>query len=348
MEKVYLNEFNPKSELIVKVNIIKKAKYPCIDIHTHMGSLLLGENYYDAYDTKEHMEKLKELNITSVVNLDGLFGKELVKMNYKTKDYSEEISNFMWIDFEGINNDVFTKKAKKQIIDCYEKGAKGIKLWKFISLGITNKDGSYLRFDDERLAVIFETAAELKIPILMHIADPTAFFKPINNKNERIEELQVNPDWSFCDEKYFSFNELMTMQDNVIEKHKDTTFIVAHFGSYSENLNHVAKRLDKYPNMYIDTAARLAELGRQPYSAREFFLKYQDRILFGTDLTPVDDYRAYYPYFRFLETKDEYFDYQCQGTMPGQGRWKIYGIYLPDEVLHKVYYENSARILKLL
>ena len=171
--------------------------------------------------------------------------------------------------------------------------------------------------------------------------------KKLDNTNERYEELQVNPDWSFADKKFYGFEELMLMQDKVINDHPNTTFIVAHFGSYSENLSHVAKRLDKYPNMYIDTAARLAELGRQPYSSKSFFHKYQDRILFGTDLTPKDDYRAYYPYFRFFETQDEYFDYQCPGEMPGQGRWKIYGIDLPDEILKKIYYQNIAKILGL-
>ena len=345
--RIYLDEFDPRSELITTRSVIEQAKFPTIDIHTHMGELLLGENYPELYDTKEHMDRLKAMNIEAVVNLDGLFGDKLLKMKAKTQDYPNAIHNFMWIDFSDFEADDFYEKTEQLIISSYKLGIKGIKLWKFISLGLTDKKGNYLRLDDARLDVIFKTAAKLQIPILMHVADPTAFFKKIDKHNERWEEVQEHPDWSYYDPKFFSFQELMIMQDNVIERNPDTTFIVAHFGSYSENLAHVAERLERYPNMYVDTAARLAELGRQPYSSREFFIKYQDRIVFGTDLTPIDDYRSYYPYFRFLETKDEYFDYQCEGTKPGQGRWKIYGIYLPDEVLKKIYYQNAAGILNI-
>jgi predicted TIM-barrel fold metal-dependent hydrolase len=253
----------------------------------------------------------------------------------------------MGIDFTEFQSVDYPSKLVKQIEDSYKKGARGIKLWKFISLGIKDKNDNFLRLDDGRINAIFTTAARLQIPVLMHVADPTAFFKVNDCKNERWEELNENPDWNFHDPKFFSFNELMNMQDNVIERNPDTTFIVAHFGSFSENLAHVGKRLDRYPNMYIDMAARLAELGRQPYSSRDFFIKYQDRILFGSDFTPLTNIQAYQPYFRFLETKDEYFDYQPEGEKPGQGRWKIYGINLPDEVLKKVYYNNAASILKL-
>ena len=347
MKRLYLDEFYPDSELVVAEHQIKQAKFPAFDIHTHMGKLLLGDDYQDLYDTGEHLKNLQALNVQGVVNLDGLWGTDLVAMLKKNQDYPNEIKNFMWIDFTDFEAEDFTGRVQQQIRDCYCLGAKGIKLWKFISLGLKDKQGNYLRLDDSRLNVIFTTAADLQIPVLMHVADPTAFFKPIDQNNERWEELQENPDWSFADQKFFRFAELMTMQDNVIARNPKTTFIVAHFGSYSENLGHVATRLEKYPNMYIDTAARLAELGRQPYTSREFFLRHQDRILFGTDFTPIDDYRAYYPYFRFFETKDEYFDYQGVGQRPGQGRWKIYGIDLPDEVLRKIYYDNARQILKL-
>ena len=345
MQRIYLDQFSPQSELIVSEHQVTKAKFPCLDIHTHMGKLLLGEDYRKKYDTAEHLAKLRELNIVAVVNLDGLWGADLTAMLEKTGAYPEQILNFMWIDFTDFENPDFPERTREKMRLCFKMGARGVKLWKFISLGITDSQGNYLRLDDERLNVIFTTAAELQIPVLMHVADPTAFFKPLDEFNERFEELQANPDWSFYDPKFFSFKELMEMQDRVIAKNPATTFIVAHFGSYSENLNHVAKRLESYPNMYVDTAARLAELGRQPYSSYDFFMKFQDRILFGTDLTPDADYRAYYPYFRFFETKDEYFDYQAPGQRPGQGRWKIYGIDLPDEILKKIYYENAKKIL---
>ena len=162
----------------------------------------------------------------------------------------------------------------------------------------------------------------------MHVADPAAFFTPKSEKNERWEERDVCPEWDFSDhEKYMSFEELMEMQENTVRSHPETTFVIAHVGSYAENLEWVSGQLEKYPNMYIDVAARLAELGRVPYSAKKFFVKHQDRILFGTDCTPLG--MGYHKiYYRFFETKDEYFPYQPEGELPGQGRWAIYGLSL--------------------
>ena len=178
--------------------------------------------------------------------------------------------------------------------------------------------------------------------MLFHIADPVAFFRPIDRFNERYEELGAHPDWSFCSPELYSFEQLMDMQENLISSYPDTTFVIAHGGSYSENLGYVGGQLDKYPNMYIDIAARIAEFGRQPYASRKFFSKYADRILFGTDSTPLGmDYPTYY---RFLETWDEYFDYS-HSEIPNQGRWKIYGVGLEDQVLEKIYQLNAGKLL---
>jgi len=198
--------------------------------------------------------------------------------------------------------------------------------------------------DDERLSPIWETAGELGFPVLIHVADPVAFFDPIDETNERWEEIGANPDWAFTSPPFPQFMHIMNCFKNLVSRHSSTTFIGAHVGCYGENLGWVGQMLDECPNYYIDFSARLGELGRQPYTARKFFIQYQDRILFGTDASPdIDSYRLFY---RFLETDDEYFNYNTS-EVPGQGRWYVHGMYLPDDVLKKIYQENAKKVLKI-
>lgn len=341
---IYLSQFYPRSELVVERQIVEKPKFPVIDVHAHFGPMLLGENYAEKYDTGEEVEKLKKLGIRGIVNLETLWGDALDKMLEKIRPYDDFIYTFGSVDVQRLDDPDFESHVVNTLKDSKEKGIKGLKLWKNLSLGMKDKNGKYVPVDDDRLSVIWETAAELDLPILIHIADPVAFFRPIDEKNERFEELQNHPDWSFCAPDLFSFEELMSQQENMIRKNPKTTFIIAHCGSYSENLGFVSDCLDKYPNMYVDIAARLAELGRQPYTSRKFFHRHQDRILFGIDAGA--GHYAYQPYFEFLETWNEYFDYTMSGR-PGQGRWRIYGIGLEDEILKKVYYENAEKVLRL-
>lgn len=342
-----LRDFSPVCEAVLIKSKIDKPRYPVIDFHTHMGKLLLGEDYLEKYDTKVYAQELLKKGVVKAVDLDGFWGADLDAINRKTEGMTDFFIHFMWIDFEGFGQAGFEERTRKMILDCYEKGCRGIKLWKNISLYMKDDDGRPIRTDDKRLDVIYETAAELKMPVLMHIADPTAFFKPKDAHNERYEELEECPDWEFSDrKKYMSFEELMNMQENTIQNHPDTTFVIAHVGSYAENLGWVSEQLHKHPNMYVDIAARIAELGRVPYTARRFFVEHQDRILFGTDSTPVT--LGEHPiYYRFLETEDEYFPYHLENQMPGQGRWEIYGIYLDEKVLKKIYYQNACKLLHL-
>ena len=197
-----------------------------------------------------------------------------------------------------------------------------------------------LPVDDERLAPIFDKAAELKIPVMFHTADPEAFFTPIDRFNERYEELAAHPDWSFLGSP-FSKASLLEQRNRVFARHPRTTFVAAHLGESSEDLSYVAELLDRHPNLYIDISARTAELGRQPYTAREFVIRFADRILFGTDLLPdVGMYRLHY---RFLETDDQYFEYPSHASR--QGRWNIYGLSLPADVLEKIYRINALKLL---
>ena len=335
-----------KPQCVVKQHLVEKPKFPVIDIHTHLGKLVLGEDYKGRYNIDDYVEKLKTYGVVHTINLDGVWEQELEQMLDMVHPYEDFITTFCWIDVTRIDDDNFEEWVVNHLNMAYKKGCRGIKMWKVISLNQKDKSGKYIRSDDDRLQVVYQTAAKLNMPILIHIGDPTAFFEVVNEENERYDELCANPDWQFGKVGQMSFKQLMRMQDNMIEKNPETIFIVAHVGSYAENLKHVANRLQRYPNMYIDIAARIAELGRVPYSAREFFIKYQDRILFGTDETPLD-FVQYPICYRFLETKDEYFPYWEENGYPTQGNWYIYGINLPDNVLKKIYHENAIKILSL-
>jgi predicted TIM-barrel fold metal-dependent hydrolase len=209
---------------------------------------------------------------------------------------------------------------------------------------VKDHDDRLVDVDDERLIPVWETAGELGLPVMIHVADPVAFFDPLDETNERWEEIGEHPDWAFTSPPYPPFMQILYSLRNLVKRHQKTTFIGAHAGCYGENLGWVGQMLDECPNYYIDISARIGELGRQPYTARRFFLQYQDRILFGLDAGPrLDEYRLYY---RFLETDDEYFNYNT-GDVPAQGRWYVCGMYLPEDVLKKVYSENAKQVLRI-
>jgi predicted TIM-barrel fold metal-dependent hydrolase len=224
-----------------------------------------------------------------------------------------------------------------------ERGVTGIKISKELGLTVKTKNGKYLKPDDDRLRPLWEKASKYDLPVLIHIADPVSFFdKVIDHTHERYEELIDHPEWSWGNSNCPRFHELLDCQENMLRKNPDTRFIIAHAGSYAENLKEVGRMLDTYQNMYVDTAERIAELGRQPYTSRDFLIKYQDRVLYGTDLVPnATNVSGNY---RFFETKDEYFPYNSFDEH-NQGRWNIYGVYLPDEALEKIYYKNALRIV---
>ena len=222
------------------------------------------------------------------------------------------------------------------------RGADGLKIWKGFGLQIKDQNGILVRVNDHRLDPVWQTCAELRLPIIIHVADPVAFFDPIDSNNERFEELSSHPDWAFNDPSFPTFSRIIEDFADLVNQHPQTLFIGAHVGCYAENLQWVGDLLDRCPNFNVDISARIGELGRQPYTSRKFFLKYSDRILFGLDMGP--DIEAYRISYRFLETDDEYFNYN-PGAVPQQGRWQVSGLYLPDEVLLKVYRLNAERLL---
>jgi predicted TIM-barrel fold metal-dependent hydrolase len=294
-------------------------------------------------NTAKYLEEMDKAGVWKCVSLDAnskdnIFKKHLQASQSVSKD---RFLLFFRPDFSRIDEENFGENEAKRLEEAVKMGCRGLKIAKTLGLSYKDKTGKFVTVDDPRIDPIWAKCAELGIPVEIHVTDPKAFFTPVDQYNERYDELGMNPEWSFYGEQYPAKEEILAARNRVMAKHPDTIFIGAHFGNMPEELETVAQWLDAYPNFYVDIDARISELGRQPYSARRFFLKYQDRILFGTD-TPCNA-EAYRLYFRFLETDDEYIDPTPAHKL--QGRWMIYGLYLPDEVLEKIYNKNALKIL---
>ncbi len=283
---------------------------------------------------------MDECGIEHIVNITMKVGDEAFRIVEKFAAASRErFSTIGWMDWSGFERPDFVQETIDYLERLVERGAVGFKIWKDLGLTVRDSNGELVRVDDERLDPLFDKARELNIPIMFHTADPAAFFEPLDRFNERYEELAAHPDWSFHGAQY-SKRELLEQRNCVFARHPRTRFIGAHVGESPEDLGFAAAMLERFPNVSVDISSRVAELGRQPYSAREFFLKFADRILFGADLLP--DVQMYRLYYRFLETSDEYFEYPTHAS--GQGRWMVYGLFLPEDVLRKVYRENAMRV----
>lgn len=341
-----INEFHPKSMLVTKETQISRPKFPVIEAHNHLGMPIRAA--YDKLPAEELLSKLDEVDVRLYVDLDGGWGEKLLQDHLdKFKMYAPE--RFMM--FGGIDWSAWPKYGNKfgeWAADRLQKqvawGAQGLKVWKPFGLSVRDHNGIIVKVNDPRLDPIWETAGTLQIPIMIHVGDPVAFFEPLGPENERWAELIDHPDWHFPCPPYPSFITIVEGMAGLIRRFPQTTWIGAHFGCYVENLNWVAKLLDECQNFYIDISARINELGRQPYSSRRFFLKYPDRILFGTDWgINLEMYRNFY---RFLETDDEYFYCYLQEE-PGMGWNRIYGLYLPDNVLQRIYFKNAEFVLKV-
>ena len=329
-----LSDFHPICMLNTPRHDVLLPRFPVIDYHNHL----------DAQDPQQVLAIMDACGIEHIVNITMKVGDEALAMidRYRVAD-SKRFSTIGWMDWADVQDsdfDRFIALSVKRLERLAEHGIVGFKIWKDLGLSVRDASGELLRVDDERLAPIFEKAADLALPVMVHIGDPEAFFRPIDATNERYEELAAHPDWSFYGAQ-FSKDELLKQRDRVFRRHPRTTFVAAHVAENSEDLGRVSEMLDECPNVMVDISGRASELGRQPYAARKFFLRFADRILFGADLVP--DVRIYRLYYRFLETADEYFEYPTHAS--GQGRWNIYGLDLPDEALRKVYRENALRLL---
>ncbi|HJY27331.1 MAG TPA: amidohydrolase family protein [Pyrinomonadaceae bacterium] len=354
-----LKDYEPKSMLHVPETHVPRSRFPVIDFHTHLSWVDRKGKSDVVRNTASVEEVLKVMdakNIRIMVNLTGGYGPLLEEtIRHWQQPHPDRFIVFTEPWYAKIKMPNYAKFQGEQIEAAKKAGARGLKILKTLGLYLRENvtTGPLVKIDDKRFAEMWDAAGALDMPVAIHVSDPEAFFLPTDRFNERYEELSAHPDWSFHGRDYPSNAELQEARNRVMQRHPRTKFVCLHTAD-SENLPYVSECLDRYPNMYVDIAARIGELGRQPRMTRKFFDKYQDRILFATDATPHGDdtpqqifgNELYEIYYRFLETEDEYFDY-APAPIPPQGRWKIYGIGLPEQILKKVYFENAARLLGL-
>jgi predicted TIM-barrel fold metal-dependent hydrolase len=332
--EITLREFEPVSMLKVTQTEVLRAKFPATDFHAHISGS----------DPEQLLKVMAATNLETIVNFSGGSGEALEANVAKFAPYGDRFVTFANVQWNRIDEPDFGRMAAAQLAADVAAGARGLKIFKSLGLSVRDQSGRLVAIDDPRAEPIWAKAGELGIPVAIHVADPDAFFVPVDRFNERWEELQRRPNWSFAGPEYPSKDTLLEQRSRIIARHPKTTFVGLHVANRPENLAEVSALLDRFPNLHVEIGARLNELGRQPYTSRAFFERYADRILFGVDITPRED--VYRVFFRYLETFDEYFDYFPSPTPP-QGRWRIYGVGLPEEILEKVYRTNARRLLRL-
>ncbi len=348
LKRIYADEFHPRCELVVPQHPDALPPFPVIDMHAHFGPLLLGEHYEDCFDTRRSCDVLRELGIEKVFCLELVWGGEYDRLCRKLEASEGMIVPVGSVDvFKALEPD-FEDQVYHALRDLKSKGCVALKLWKNMTLMGEERFGRNLPLNDEHFEPLWRACGEMGLPIIIHVADPPCFFKPIDLENEHYACLSRHPEWSFYRPGLFSFEEHMAMQEAVIRDHPQTTFVVAHVGSYAENLDQVGRWLQRYPNMYVDVAARVDQLGRQPYTARAFIEHWQNRVLFGTDYEghfSMERTREFYhTHFRFFQTRDEYFDHPFPDFL---GQWKVFGLGLGQDVLKKLYRDNARRVFAL-
>ncbi|HYM61067.1 MAG TPA: amidohydrolase family protein [Thermoanaerobaculia bacterium] len=329
-----IEEYDPKSTLVVPQHPTPRARYPFIDVHNHQDQEM------SEADTKHLVEEMDGINLQVMVNLSGgsaeTFKHRLAGLKGR---YPARFVQFANVDFSRIDDPDFGERAAKQLEADVRNGAQGLKIFKNLGMFVRDAKGNRVHTDDPRLDPIWEKAGDLHIPVLIHTGEPAPFWLPVDKYNERWIELNEFPGRRRSDvTKFASFEETMAEQHNLFRKHPRTTFIDAHLGWLGHDLARLGRLLDELPNVYTEMGAVLYELGRQPRAARAFLIKYQDRVMMGKDIWAANEYPVY---FRVLETEDEYFDYYRKR----HATWKMYGLGLPDEVLKKIYYKNPLKII---
>ena len=337
-----IEEYSPISTLRVSENPIKNSKYPFIDVHSHHWNMAVQ-------DLSGLVEEMDDLNMKFMINLSGsgyatFLGKQsLMDLNLSKslknvkENFPSRFGVFVNLDLKEIDDKDFASSSVKILENAVKDGAIGLKIYKDLGLTLKDSKGIRVKVDDKRLSPIWNACAELNIPVLIHSGEPSPFFDPIDKYNERWLHARQKPRSFRPPEKYPSFDTVMKEQYNMFKNHSNTTFINAHMGWMANDLDKLEKHLDSLPNVYTEIGAVIGELGRQPRRARQFFIDYQDRVMFGKDTYKKSEFDVY---FRVLETNDEYFDYYRKR----HGLWKMYGLNLPDEVLKKLYFKNALKL----
>lgn len=325
-------KYDPVSTLVVPEHRKTQSKYPFIDVHNHQFQMA-------TQDLSTLIKEMDKLNMQVMVNLSGQGGATLQNMMQNIRsNYAKRFIVFTNVDFKGVGEDGWIEKAVSQLEQDVKNGASGLKIYKSLGFSVKDKQGNRVAVDDARLDPIWKKCGELKIPVIIHTADPKSFWDPMDEKNERWLELATHPNRKRGADNPVPWEQLIEEQHRMFKKHPRTTFIAAHFGWYPNDLTKLSQLMNEMPNMYVEFGAVIAELGRQPRAARQFFEKYQDRILFGKDSWVPEEYATY---FRVLETEDEYFPYHKKY----HAFWRMYGIGLPENILKKVYYKNALKII---
>ncbi len=327
-----IEEYEPKSTLVVPEHKLDRAKFPFIDIHSHHWNPT-------PQDVDDLIKGMDSINLQVMVNLSGQTGDRLKRTVEVMKGrYPKRFVVFANMDYSDLDQPDFSKRVAERLEQDVKNGAQGLKIFKDFGMELHYKNGQRVHVDDPAFSPVFEKCADLGIPVLIHVAEPSAFFDPWDKYNERWLELKQFPQRARPPSKYPSFETLMTERNHLFAMHPRTKFIAAHLGFHGNDLARLGKLFDEHPNVYVDIAAVLAELGRQPYSAHDFLTKYQDRVLMGKDIYEVNEYKWY---FRCLETRDEYIEYYRKR----HAFWRIYGFGLDDEVLKKIYYKNALKLV---
>ncbi len=348
-----LADFRPRSRLRARhAPALPHPSCPAIDAHNHLGPTPFSDGW-DRRSPAELAAALDASNIAAIVDLDGGWGEALRRELEHWAPLGDRVAVFSGLDYAmwGERPD-FGEVEAARLRDAAAAGARGLKVWKLLGLRARDTAGRLVPVDDPRLDRLWAAAGELRLPVTIHVADPIAFFEPLDATNERYEELLEHPDWHFWPTRpparpdadgFPPFDEVIDGLEAMVARHPGTTFIGAHVGCAPEDLARVDRMLAAHPNWNVDLAARIAELGRQPYTARDLVLRWTDRVLFGTDVPP--DPAAWAVYARFLETRDESFAYDPDGGPGSQGRWQVHGLGLPAEVLRAVYADNARRLI---
>jgi uncharacterized protein len=330
--KMDFENYNPPSTLVVPEHKTAKAKFPFIDVHNHQFGM-------PDMDLGKLIKDMDDLNMKVMVNLSGESGEKLKRSIANVKqNFPNRFIVFANIDFKSVGSAGWAEQAAKQLEEDVKHGANGLKIYKSLGFTVNDINGKRVTVDDARLDPVWKKAGELKIPVLIHTADPKPFWSPMDENNERWLELATHPRRKKTDTDPAPWDTLIAEQHRLFKKHPGTTFIAAHFGWYPNDLGKLGQLLDGMPNVVVEFGAVIAELGRQPRMAKQFFTKYQDRILFGKDSWVPAEYATY---FRVLETEDEYFPYHKKY----HAFWSMYGMGLPDNILKKIYYKNALRII---
>jgi predicted TIM-barrel fold metal-dependent hydrolase len=349
-----LEEFRPRQELRVPASRVDRPRFPVIDAHNHLGSAFGGG--WATRSARDLAAAMDASGVEGIVDLDGGWGDHLLaELDRLQRAMPGRVAVFAGLDYERWATDAdFGETEAARLREGVSAGARGLKVWKLLGLRARDPRGALIPVDDPRLDPLWAAAGELGVPITIHVADPIAFFRPLDATNERWEELRDHPDWHFWPTRpprrpdldgFPPFDELIDGLEAVVARHPATTFIGAHVGCAAEDLARVSTILERCPNFNVDIAARIAELGRQPYTTKAFIERWPDRVLFGTDMGP--DAEWWSVYYRFLETADESFPYDAEDEdLPTQGRWRIHGLDLADDVLRRVYRENASRLIR--